>query len=531
MLEALKRSRKIKLILTFIFYTIRYLAEYGISLAFAFFVTAPLTEIKVESLIIVLVILFIIYLIVQYGYFYNAEVFYYQLEIDTQKVYFDKLTKMDNSKIGIYNTGFISSLINEHAMNTTWVISDVAEIYTPLLIGVGSFLFITFSNSFILGIISLVSFILIIVIRYYMNKKKQKLTAKFYESQSVYKGNLIDFISNIKTVIKLSSEDFAYDKVKEAKEKCIIDKEVETKYYAYIQTVFDTLTNGLYIILLLFTLKDLNNGIDVMGTLMFYLSVMGKIIMNLKDASKSIGRILNYQTSKNKLNEVIGELHEKELSKKFTNLEIIDGKFSYPNTDTIISIPNFKINKKDKISIIGESGQGKSTLLNILTGIYDLNDGKFLIDSKEQKDSIIDAVYVSQEIEVFNLTIRENLLLGKDIKEEKIIELFKEAGLYDWYINLPNGLDEFIGEKGVKVSVGQKQRLNIIRGILNNKELYIFDEPTSNLDEYSEQLIIKLIKKYLKDKTMIIVTHRKNLISLCNKHFKFSNHTLKEVGE
>jgi hypothetical protein len=105
-----------------------------------------------------LVILFAFYLIAQYGYFYNAEVFYYQLEIDTQKMYFDKSTKMDNSKIGTYNTGFISGLINEHALNTTLVVSDIAEIITPLVIGVGSFLFVTFNHSILLGLISLVSF-------------------------------------------------------------------------------------------------------------------------------------------------------------------------------------------------------------------------------------------------------------------------------------------------------------------------------------------------------------------------------------
>ena len=81
------------------------------------------------------------------------------------------------------------------------------------------------------------------------------------------------------------------------------------------------------------------------------------------------------------------------------------------------------------------------------------------------------------------------------------------------------------------LSTGQTQRTSIARCLIHSPNIYIFDEPTSNLDEYSEQLIIKLIKKYLKDKTMIIVTHRKNLISLCNKHFKFSNQTLKEVGE
>ena len=528
MLEVIKRSKKSKFILTFIFNTIRYLTEYGISFAFAFFVTAPLTVTKVETLLIVLTILFVLYLIAQYGYFYNAEVFYYQLEIDTQKMYFDKLTKMDNSKIGSYNTGFITGLINEHALNTTLVISDIAEIITPLIIGVGSFLFVTFNHSVLLGLVSLISFIIIIIIRFYMNKKKQKLTANYYISQSAYKGKLIDFISNIKTVIKLNSEVFAYNKIKQEKDKCIDDKKVETKYQSFIQFVFDLLTSGLYILLFVFALKDLNNGIDVMGYLMFYMTVMGKVVVTLKDASKAISRTLNYFTSKHKLKEVIGELKEKELVDSFDKVEIRYGTFSYPNSDILISIPNLIIEKNDKVSIIGESGQGKSTLLNILTGIYELNSGRLLVDGSEVKNSVIDAVYVSQEIEVFNLTIRDNLLLGK---ENKIIEIFKEAGLYEWYKNLPNGLDEYIGEKGIKVSVGQKQRLNIIRGILNNKELYIFDEPTSNLDEYSEKLIIDLINKYLKDKTVIIVTHRNNLISLCDKHYVFSHHTLKEVGE
>lgn len=531
MLEVLKRSNKKKLFLTFISNTIRYLAEYGISFAFAFFVTAPLTVEKVEWLLIVLGILFLIIIISQYIYFYNAEIIYFGLELDAQKIYFDKLTKMKNSKIGNYNTGFICDLIQEHGLNTTLVVSDIAEVLTPLIIGIGSFLFITFNNSVTLGLISLISFIFIVVLRYFMNKKKQVLTKRYYTSQSRYKGKLIDFISNIKTVIKLNIEKFAYDKIKVAKDDCILDKKIETKYRAFIQTIFDILTNVLYIVLFLFALKDLKNGIDVMGYILYYMSIMTKVVIALKDASKSIERVLNYHTSKGKLNDVLGVLETKEVITNFDTLKIMFGKFSYPNNDTEIKIPEFRLANGDKVSIIGESGQGKSTLLNILTGVYELNDGHYLVDNKEIKDVVLDSVYVSQEIEVFNLSIRDNLCLGNDITDDKIIELFKEAGLEDWYNHLSEGLDQNIGEKGIKVSVGQKQRLNIIRGILNNKELYIFDEPTSNLDEHSEQLIIDLINKYLKNKTIIIVTHRDKLIRLCNRHYEFINHELKEVGE
>lgn len=91
-----------------------------------------------------------------------------------------------------------------------------------------------------------------------------------------------------------------------------------------------------------------------------------------------------------------------------------------------------------------------------------------------------------------------------------------------------SSLDEVVGEKGVKLSAGQRQRLNIIRGILIDKDVYFFDEPTSNLDKESEEKIVNMIDKYLKDKTYIIVTHRDSIKKLCNKHYVFEDHTMLE---
>ena len=138
-------------------------------------------------------------------------------------------------------------------------------------------------------------------------------------------------------------------------------------------------------------------------------------------------------------------------------------------------------------------------------------------------------MYVSQEVEMFDLSIRDNLCLGKDIPNEKIFELLDEAGMTSWYKELPDGLDTMVGERGIKLSAGQKQRLNLIRGILIDKDLYFFDEPTSNLDAVSEEKITNMIEKYLKDKTYVIVTHRPKLKELCNKHYVFDNHMMKEL--
>jgi ABC-type bacteriocin/lantibiotic exporter with double-glycine peptidase domain len=178
---------------------------------------------------------------------------------------------------------------------------------------------------------------------------------------------------------------------------------------------------------------------------------------------------------------------------------------------------------------MGESGQGKTTILNILSGTYSLKKGTMSFDKKIVTNTRPDVVYISQDVELFDMSIRDNLTLGKNISDKKLIEMFEDSGLTDWYNSLEKGLDEVVGEKGVKLSAGQRQRLNIIRGILINKDVYFFDEPTSALDVETEEKIVNMIEKYLKDKTYIIVTHRDSIKRLCNKHYIFENHTMKEL--
>ena len=274
---------------------------------------------------------------------------------------------------------------------------------------------------------------------------------------------------------------------------------------------------------------SLQNGNDPLPFLLFYISILGKVISKLESCSKEIEHLFRFQVSKKQLDDMLGTLDLDETVKKWKNIKVLDGVFSYENRKQKIYLPNFDFNKGDKISIMGESGQGKTTILNVLSGLYDLNSGKIIIDNKEVTDKRLDIVYISQEVELFNLSIRDNLTLGKNISDKKILELFEDAGLMEWYSNLENGLDEMVGEKGVRLSAGQRQRLNIIRGILINKDVYFFDEPTSNLDKESEEKIVSMIDKYLNDKTYLIVTHRDAIKRLCNKHYVFEEHTMKEV--
>ena len=210
-------------------------------------------------------------------------------------------------------------------------------------------------------------------------------------------------------------------------------------------------------------------------------------------------------------------------------LELLkDIEFKYHDeSKTMIKIPSFSLDKKDKVSIVGESGQGKSTFLSLFCRYYNIDDKKYLVDHSPTS-KVPDVAYISQDSDLFDLTIKENLCLGKKIPDEVLNEYIKDAGLEDWINNLEKGLDTLVGEKGIKLSAGQKQRLNIIRGILLDKEIYILDEPTSNLDILSENKIYDMINKYLKDKTCIIVTHRPKLTEICNKHYYFQKRVMLE---
>ena len=285
----------------------------------------------------------------------------------------------------------------------------------------------------------------------------------------------------------------------------------------------------LYIALILSTIININKGMDALPYLLFYVTLFETLYSKISAMARVLDSNVQLKTAKNQLEKYLQDSIELKEYKNWKNVKLQEVVFSYTENSVKIKIPEFVLNKNDKISIMGESGQGKTTMMNILAGIYPLQKGSLLIDGVEKVNTKLDLVYVSQEIEMFDLSIRDNLCLGKNIPEEKILQLLDEAGLMNWYKELPEGLETMVGEKGIKLSAGQKQRLNLIRGILIDKELYFFDEPTSNLDIVSEQRMINMIEKYLNDKTYVIVTHRPKLQELCNKHYVFENHMMKEV--
>lgn len=197
------------------------------------------------------------------------------------------------------------------------------------------------------------------------------------------------------------------------------------------------------------------------------------------------------------------------------NIEIRDLTFNYSGyLENVLNNVNIKINKGETLGIIGTIGSGKTTLMNLLVGLYPVADGKIYIDGKDINDIPLKILrdnicYITQDNFLFSTTLKENVRLFKEeFEEEEIKESTKNALIYDDIEKMQNGIDTVIGERGQDLSGGQKQRVVISRAFLNKSKIVIFDDTFSALDNRTEQMILNNVKDLVKDKTCIVISNR-----------------------
>lgn len=203
--------------------------------------------------------------------------------------------------------------------------------------------------------------------------------------------------------------------------------------------------------------------------------------------------------------------------------------FSYENKK-IFSGLNFKIKKGTTIGIMGSSGQGKTTLINLILGLFVPQSGNIFIDNYTLRENLISwrkiISYVPQEVFLTEDSIKSNICFGLDIKSvdlKKIKKAITEAQLDEFINQLPNGIDTLVGERGIQISGGQKQRIGLARALYNNPEVIIMDEGTSALDKETENGILSTIKNLKGKKTIIMIAHNKDSLKHCDSIFELNN--------
>ena len=246
------------------------------------------------------------------------------------------------------------------------------------------------------------------------------------------------------------------------------------------------------------------------------------LIENINEFTQTYQKVLVSITRVNDLLEDRIAPPEKFGKKELNNVKgVIEFKnvsFSYPDEDLILKDFNIKLEPHKKIAIVGKSGQGKSTLFNLMTRIFDPTKGKITLDNVNIKDLTEESLrknisIIRQDPFIFNRTIKENFLIVNENAElDDIRKYAKIAYIDDYIMSLPKQYDTILGEGGVNLSGGQKQRLAIARTLLKQSKVILFDEATSALDNNSQEYIKKAIDNLVKDHTVIIVAHRLSTI-------------------
>ncbi|MCM1053829.1 MAG: ABC transporter ATP-binding protein/permease [Ruminococcus sp.] len=252
---------------------------------------------------------------------------------------------------------------------------------------------------------------------------------------------------------------------------------------------------------------------------------------DLMDASTYLERIFEL------LDEPL-QIENKNNAKKISikgSVEFKNVKFSYDNKKTILEDLNLKINKGEKVGLVGETGSGKSTILSLISRFYDINEGSILIDDVDIKDIRLDNLrgqisMMLQDNFLFARTVYDNLVLDKKIRKESVIKVCKKLDIHDMIMNLEHGYDTVLLNNASNLSSGEKQLLCIARIMLQNPKILILDEATSNIDLKTEHKISKAIDLVTKNRTTIMVAHRISTIKNCDKIILIKDHKNYEEG-
>jgi len=210
--------------------------------------------------------------------------------------------------------------------------------------------------------------------------------------------------------------------------------------------------------------------------------------------------------------------------------------FAYDGVNMVLKNINLDVSPGETVAILGGTGSGKTTLINLIPRFYDVTEGRVLIDGVDIRDVTIESLrrqigIVTQETFLFSASLRDNIAYGKpEATDEEIIEAAKAAHIHDFIMSLPDGYDTLIGERGVGLSGGQKQRVAIARALLMDAKILLLDESTSSVDVETEMQIQQAFSKLLKDRTAFIIAQRLSTVRDADRVIVLDNGRIVEEG-
>ena len=382
-------------------------------------------------------------------------------------------------------------------------------------------------------------FIFTVLLIFIMGNLIKKIGFEELNKEANLNGLILEILKNIKIIkiYNLGSLFSNYHNNSLQKLYQILMRRLTLKYFfpnffVYIFFVF------IFIILILKFNTTMFNQINNSDFITFII-ISINLLIPFQKINETFTNIFNLSGNSIKINEIMNESNEKKLDLneivKFNNtINFKNINFTYTNKFSINNL-SFNINKGEKIVIFGKSGSGKSTIIDLLLKFYSPLSGQITIDDLNYNNvnvnSLRDLFGVSlQDNLIFNDTIKNNIIFDKEFDKVLYQNAIYNSGLHEYIDSLPNKNETFLGDNGSRLSGGLKQRLSIARVLYSDNKIFIFDEVTAALDDKTENFILdNLFTKY-QNKTIIMITHKKKLISYFDKILIMDNGTLKHIN-
>jgi len=477
---------------------------------------------NINSLIIYTVLIFILGLftpIFRLINYIQRELLAQRLERDTRQEFYTNLLGKSQSFHDIQKIGDLMARATDDVRMLNFLMSPaislIFESFTSLIIPL---FFIIFFYPLELVLEPVIyTIIFLITLRSY-NRKLSPVTGKLRMNFGLLNASLNETLSGIQVVKGSTKEPYELEKyttyATNYSNAFIEQGRIQAKYLPFLFLAL-MITIAFTHSLILFL-----NGIINIGQIISYLALLGLlrfptfisifVFAIVRLAGASAQRLLELMNKTTEINENPNGLQkELEASIKFENVS-----FKYPGSDKyVLKDINFHVKPGQTVAIVGTTGSGKTTLTKLISRLYDVSEGKIIIDNVDIRDYSLKSLrnqisYIEQDVFLFSFSVFDNITFGRTSNLEEVINAAKQAQAHEFVSSLPERYDSKIGERGVQLSGGERQRIAIARAFLSDPKILILDDSTSAIDSNTEDKIQYAIKNILKNRTTFLITHR-----------------------
>lgn len=495
-----------------------------------------ITFISFKSSIIVMLVCAVLRGLLRYAEQLSGHYIAFKILAILRDKVFTKLRKLAPAKLESKEKGNLISLITSDI--------ELLEVFyahtiAPIAIAILTNLIITIVLYLInplFGILGAVFFLIVgFVIPYVSSMIAKEAGVEYRKDFAESNSYLLDSLRGLKEILLFNNGKKTLDKINENSINLNKSMHKIKDHEGIIRALTD-----LTVMIAILTFVAVGFGEYISGSISFSEMIIGIVIIassfgpvvalsnlsnNLLHTFACAERLFDPLDEKPYVEEISGEETVESNSIEYSNVT-----FAYPGRiEDVLSNVSLDIKKGDKVALIGKSGIGKSTFVKLLMRFWDVNEGSIKIDNKNIKDIPTKSLresqtLVSQETYLFDDTIMENIKIGnRNATNEEVIKAAKKASIHNFIETLPQGYNTKVGELGGLLSSGEKQRIGLARAFVNEGNVLILDEPTSNLDTLNEAEILKSIKENCMEKTILLISHRKSTTAVCDKVFKIED--------